>query len=311
MTLSPEGSPAKTYRLPGAVLAWPENAAAYGQSSPALLGRYDHGSHSLKTAQLSLAEGLTVSSPILPRWGWMRDGVCWGLMTQALRTNGSVSGFWASPNATDAKPVTGGVLHQTASGTVRARNPDGSSSQRGLVEQVRWPTPNAPNGGRGIAHAERVGNSFYHRGKKVQFGLEAAVKQWPTPTRSDGTGGPGNQGRAGGENLRTAAAGYPTPTARDWRSGGASPATMARNSRPLSEHVTGWQPGGLNPAWVEWLMGWPLGWTDPTPGACGHPIRQTRAAWVARREACRVVLPASKPWATGRCRRWRRLRGAY
>ncbi len=25
------------------------------------------------------------------------------------------------------------------------------------------------------------------------------------------------------------------------------------------------QVGGLNPTWVEWLMGWPLGWTDLRP----------------------------------------------
>jgi DNA (cytosine-5)-methyltransferase 1 len=24
-------------------------------------------------------------------------------------------------------------------------------------------------------------------------------------------------------------------------------------------------PGQLNPTWVEWLMGWPLGWTDLKP----------------------------------------------
>ena len=24
-------------------------------------------------------------------------------------------------------------------------------------------------------------------------------------------------------------------------------------------------PGRLNPTWVEWLMGWPLGWTDLKP----------------------------------------------
>jgi len=23
--------------------------------------------------------------------------------------------------------------------------------------------------------------------------------------------------------------------------------------------------GALNPMWVEWLMGWPLGWTDLKP----------------------------------------------
>ena len=25
------------------------------------------------------------------------------------------------------------------------------------------------------------------------------------------------------------------------------------------------QTGQLNPSWVEWLMGWPIGWTDLKP----------------------------------------------
>ncbi len=37
----------------------------------------------------------------------------------------------------------------------------------------------------------------------------------------------------------------------------ASPATMEKNSRPLSEQIG----GSLNPTWVEWLMGFPLEWT--------------------------------------------------
>ena len=46
-------------------------------------------------------------------------------------------------------------------------------------------------------------------------GLATAVKRslWPTPTKSDGSGGPGVSGRAGGLNLRTAVAQWPTPTA--------------------------------------------------------------------------------------------------
>ncbi len=37
--------------------------------------------------------------------------------------------------------------------------------------------------------------------------------------------------------------------------------TMNANTRPLSEEVGGL----LNPEWVEWLMGWPLGWTALEP----------------------------------------------
>lgn len=69
---------------------------------------------------------------------------------------------------------------------------------------------------------------------------------------------------------------WPTPTSRDWRSGKASQATMEKNSRPLSEVVCQSRPsypdagtGQLNPVFVEWLMGWPIGWTDLKPLATG------------------------------------------
>lgn len=49
----------------------------------------------------------------------------------------------------------------------------------------------------------------------------------------------------------------PTPTCQDAKNnGGAS--QMRRNTPPLNA-VAG---GALNPPWVEWLMGWPIGWTD-------------------------------------------------
>jgi hypothetical protein len=31
----------------------------------------------------------------------------------------------------------------------------------------------------------------------------------------------------------------------------------------------------LNPAWIEWLMGWPIGWTDSKPLGMGK-FRQWR-----------------------------------
>jgi hypothetical protein len=126
-------------------------------------------------------------------------------------------------------------------------------------------------------------------GKKVQVDLAQAVKRWPTPIASDSRGSSGrpapgkqvqlvdavkwptptvcgNYNRKGasptsGDGLATAVLKCATPTARDWRSGKASQATMERNSRPLSEQIG----GSLNPTWVEWLMGFPLGWTDLKP----------------------------------------------
>jgi hypothetical protein len=63
---------------------------------------------------------------------------------------------------------------------------------------------------------------------------------------------------------------WPTPIARDWRSGKVSKTTLAKNSRPLSEVVQQSDGGPLNPTWVEWLMGWPLGWTASEPLGTGR-----------------------------------------
>lgn len=81
---------------------------------------------------------------------------------------------------------------------------------------------------------------------------------------------------------------WPTPTTRDWRSGKASEATHARNARPLAEQVAAAERRlmseeeyaraamMLNPTWVEWLMGWPIGWTDPDGGPSSEDFR----AWL-------------------------------
>jgi hypothetical protein len=118
-----------------------------------------------------------------------------------------------------------------------------------------FPTPSA-------SHCElrpaKTWNPKSQSGRSL--GCMAATAMWPTPTVC------GNYNRKGlsktsGDGLATAVLKCATPTARDWRSGKASQATMERNSRPLSEQIG----GSLNPTWVEWLMGWPLGWTDLKP----------------------------------------------
>ncbi len=52
---------------------------------------------------------------------------------------------------------------------------------------------------------------------------------------------------------------FPTPMARDWKSGKGG--KNNRHTPELPEKIG----GQLNPTWVEWLMGWPLGWTDLRP----------------------------------------------
>ena len=82
---------------------------------------------------------------------------------------------------------------------------------------------------------------------------------WPTPTVY------GNHNRKGGskysgDGLATAVRKWPTPTVQDAKNNG-GPSQHRRNSLPLNAEVG----GPLNPQWVEWLMGWPIGWTDLKP----------------------------------------------
>lgn len=84
----------------------------------------------------------------------------------------------------------------------------------------------------------------------------------PTPTAS----AYGTQKSANGQprpSLSTMAKQnkWPTPKASDWKNNG-SPSEMRRHSPTLGA-VIGYQSGGkLNPQWVEWLMGYPSGWTE-------------------------------------------------
>jgi hypothetical protein len=60
---------------------------------------------------------------------------------------------------------------------------------------------------------------------------------------------------------------WPTPTAHNAKEQD-SPAEATLNTPTLTHQARGGdqtQPRSLSPAWVEWLMGWPLGWTDLKP----------------------------------------------
>lgn len=57
----------------------------------------------------------------------------------------------------------------------------------------------------------------------------------------------------------------PTLTAQDAKNNG-GPAQYRRNTLPLNALLG----GPLNPEWCEWLMGWPIGWTDSEPLETGR-----------------------------------------
>ena len=106
----------------------------------------------------------------------------------------------------------------------------------------------------------------------------------PSPTAYDATpGGPGNHHHGLGYRARFNL--WPTPNATGMLRGEkythASYLRSVANghSRHLTQEAA---PGGLlNPTWVEWLMGWPLGWTD-----CRRAATASFRKWLRAHGAC-------------------------
>ena len=201
--------------------------------------KYDPDSCSWKTHQCSLLGGLDEFSETWPAWGLMRNGECWEQTTleQTIKGigYGSELNKWATPTTMDKlPPKSAQALLKEAT---QAR--PGRSKPANLRDQVsnmqNWPTPNAWDGKRGPRSEEHLAN------KKGQVTLVTAVKQ------------------AEREKL------LPTPNARDWKDGKTSGNRKSPGLGVVAHQLDTQTGGQLNPTWVEWLMGFPLEWTDLKP----------------------------------------------
>lgn len=283
--------------------------AIFGRPSDESLASFDRASCLWKRSQGSLfPEDSDGRYPILLVPGLMRSGSIYPLRTSGLPTGGGDCSLWPTPQCQDHR-------HSPAN----AENRKASGRQIHLAHAVHWPTPTvngnynraglSDRSGDGLATAvnkwptprasdsERGG-----RGELLHMAKGSETPRGPlpsdAPTSDADTNDPPMMTEADalftffGETTpsdATAELLWPTPQARDWKSGNVSANTQAKNSRPLSEAV--WatptshprthtprqvdhgaqlanQVGGtLNPTWVEWLMGFPLGWTDLEPSA--------------------------------------------
>lgn len=220
-------SRAKTSASPGSKRESQVRGAGSGKSLPASSKKYSLDWSSLRTSPPSGRKGSKSSSLILPRSGSMRSGVLTERAMLEPLTRETGSSCWPTTTTTDSK-ASGAAGYSTASG-------------------------------------RQSGTTLTDR----------AVRQWPTPDASVSTGY--NQSASSGASIRYSLAGkvtkqWLTTTAHDAKDTGA-PTEFERNSPGLTAtgllHRT--QTSGeplsprdrtLNPRFVEWLMGWPIGWTD-------------------------------------------------
>ena len=186
-------------------------------------------------------------------------------LTDAIRER---EAGWSTPVARDARHGTTGVRDQLpdqaktwATPTTKDR-PGRPTMDRDLPrEALAWPTPVASEARRQTHAAE---------GREGSLGLTDAVRGWPTPTAGDAVGATGymsgDQRDTFRPSLNTAARmnGPPGPTTR---SGGPTspPSGPTSSRRSLRKGQTKRIPRRLNPKFVEWLQGFPDGWSAVSP----------------------------------------------
>ncbi len=283
-TSSAAASPAKTSAPPEGGQGWPEPARVFGPSSPGSFASYDPATSSWRTSPPSSPGKASVGtgrrsaefSETWPKLGMTRSGRAFPLEGSGHRTCESASGSWPTPHGMPKR------------GQRRNPGPSGNELGRAVLKAEResFPTPTETDARKGYASPPGPGN---RRGRET---LSGAVQSrlWPTPKASPS--GPdfarARRPGSGGDDLPTAVAReelWPTPNAADGKGGRISPdETILRGRRPsgakaqrtLREAVRkadldGGSPprraGALNPTWVEWLMGFPLGWTALPPSA--------------------------------------------
>jgi hypothetical protein len=204
----------------------PAHVQDFGKSMRDLLERFGLNLSLPKTRHCFELGVLELSSKIWPKWGMMQGGECWELGTLVRPTSATECGSWPTPRAKES------------------------------------------------------GDYQYDRGdhSKKRPTLTGAVKTWPTPCRRDykGTNAPEGLTRKDGKSrldqLPNAVAYGGTQTQQKWH----WPTPVARGVHGLYGGSHHWNKmkqaghhsmlsGQLNPSWVEWLMGWPIGWTDLKP----------------------------------------------
>ena len=224
---------AKTFQQPEEAQALPENVRDSGVRWRELSVKYDQDLSSWRTHQCLFQEVLEESSLTLPRWGLMRNGELSERTTPLHLINVTESGCWQS----------------FATPTATANQLCPSMRKKHASCRAIWPTPSANN------YEQTDVDKLLERRERIKsqgingngFGLTLANavlieerKTWATPRKSDFK----SCGPVGSKS-------HHHMTEKQYLC-----AQVKEEDQPT---------GHLNPTWVEWLMGWPIGWTDSKP----------------------------------------------
>jgi len=192
---------------------------------------------SVTPAQETAPTTQDISGPVSPTaFAWFdQDSHCWKTLQGTFLSDLEMSKpIWPRSGMTH-----NGIAYQRQPSAPRTYATEYSLSLHGRME---W-TPTAT--------ANQMAPSMRQR--------NPGLRLWPTPTTKDRSQEPPN--RKGGISLGTAARLWRTPTVNDSHNANL-PASQINRSSVIGQLMREGESGSLNPEWVEWLMGFPIGWTD-------------------------------------------------
>lgn len=250
-----EVSPAKMSPWLAPVPASKEDAQLFGAKCFDSFAKLNPDGSWLKTyqgySQVMLDGSSEISSETWPQRGTMRNGECFLRPEWEPRIFDDEYLSLPTPKATEHK---GGWVSQ-----------GGGLSLGAMARHSLWPTPRARDHYPPDWTREQRGA---HQGDDLATAV-AKKEKWPTPTTRDWKDGSAESCKNVPVNglLGRAVHKWPTPAAFDAKRGPQTEERMAKglggpNLISVVVAEEGKRGGQLNPMWVEWLMGFPLGWTN-------------------------------------------------
>lgn len=248
------------------------------------------------------ADGLAEFSETWPRSGILRNGIAYQRPPLTRLTGETASGSLLTPPIPTPSASSYGTNQGGSAGRVGKVRPSLETMARKNLWPTPKSSPSGPDyaranrpesGGDDLATAVAreqfpTPTRYDHKGRGAESygrhkGLDNHVKLWPTPVASDAMGSgsrntPTSKAHPG-VSLTDAVRGdggtgrlWPTPAAHEGRLGyqdrtsgkkgtqeSLTTSVMYSEGRVPSAE---WSGGQLNPIFVEWLMGFPLGFTD-------------------------------------------------
>jgi hypothetical protein len=196
----------------------------------------------------------------LPKSGMTRNGVLYQQPVWVRPIDATESLSWPTPRNCSAMAAT--ITPESA------WNPKRFPNLETVVGRRMWPTPTAVT--RPMEGNVRMYRAKIQAGEMTEAEAEAILGKsvweahskipamWPTPTVDDSKNVTRMSGDFQSLTRKVMENPWPTPTTVDtFTPKSRSNPTLGDAARKSED-----SNGKLNPTWVEWLMGFPIGWTD-------------------------------------------------